>query len=62
MAINPLKNFLQTQSLFTVLNQRQIIFILAGTASRQKKLLKFDMSRKTFTQDEKAISNYIYLL
>ena len=62
MAIDPLKNFLQTQSLFTVLNQRQIIFILAGTASSQKKLLKFEMSRKTFTQDEKAISNYIYLL
>ena len=33
------KTYLQTQSFFTVWNQKQIIFILGGTRSREKKLL-----------------------
>ena len=56
------KTFLQTQSFFIVWNQKQMIFILGKTGWRKRKLLNFKRSRKTFTQDTKAISNYIYLL
>ena len=62
MVINLPKTFLQFQFIFTVSNQKRIIFILGGTGSSQKKLLQFKSSSKTFTQDKKAISNYIYLL
>ena len=39
-----------------------MIFLLVKTGSRERKLLNFKRSSKTFTQDTKAISNYIYLL
>ena len=56
------KNFLQNQSFFIVGNQRQMLFVLLKTGWREWKLLNFKRSSKTFTQDTKAISNYIYLL
>ena len=56
MVINLQKTFLQTQSFFTFWNQKQIIFILGGTRSSERKLLKFKSSSKAFTQDTKAIS------
>ena len=62
MIINLSKNFLQNQSFFIVGNQRQMLFVLLKTGSREWKLLNFKRSSKTFTQDTKAISNYIYLL
>ena len=62
MVINLSKTFLETQSFFIVSNQKEIIFVLRGTGSRERKLLNFETSSKTFTQDTKAISNYIYLL
>ena len=62
MVINLAKNFLQTQSFFTVWNQKQIIFILRRTRSRKRKLLKFKKSSKIFTQDAKAISTSIHPL
>ena len=62
MVINLSKTFLETQSFFIVSNQKEIIFVLRGTGSRERKLLNFETSSKTLTQDTKAISNYIYLL
>ena len=62
MVINVSKTFLETQSFFIVSNQTQMIFVLRGTGSRERKLLDFRTSGKTFPQDTKAISNYIYLL
>ena len=62
MVINLSKTFLETQSFFIVSNQKEMIFVLRGTGSRERKLLNFKTSSKTFTQDTKAISNYIYLL
>ena len=62
MVINVSKTFLETQSFFIVSNQKQMIFVLRGTGSRERKLLDFKTSSKTFPQDTKAISNYIYLL
>ena len=62
MVINLSKTFLETQSFFIVSNQKQMIFVLTGTGSRERKLLNFKTSSKTFTEDTKAISNYIYLL
>ena len=62
LVINLAKKFLQTQSFFAVWNQKQIIFILGGTRSRERKLLKFKRSSKIFTQDTKAIWSSIYPL
>ena len=62
MVINLSKTFLHTQSFLIVSNQRQMIFVLRGTASTERKLLNFKTSRKKFNQDTKAILNYIYLL
>ena len=56
------KAFLQTQSFFIVWNQKQMIFVLEKTGSRDRKLLNFKRSSKTFTQDTKAISDSIYPL
>ena len=56
--INLSNLFLQTQSFFIIWNQKQMVFILDRTGSREKKLLKFKRSTKTFTQDTKAILNY----
>ena len=55
MVINLSKTFLETQSFFNVSNQKQIIFVLSGTGSRERKLLNFKTSSKIFTQDTKAI-------
>ena len=60
--INLSNPYLQTQSFFIIWNQKQTIFILGWTWSRERKLLQFKRSTKTFTQDTKAISNYIYPL
>ena len=57
MVINLSKNFLQTHSIFIVSNEKQMIFLLGKTGSRERKLLNFKRSSKTFTQDTKAISN-----
>ena len=57
IVINLSKTFLQTQSFFIVWNQKQMIFVLEKTGSRDRKLLNFKISGKTFTQDSKAISN-----
>ena len=54
------KAFLQTQSFFIVWNQKQMIFVLEKTGSRDRKLLNFKRSSKTFPQDTKAIWNSIY--
>ena len=62
MVMNLSKTFLQTQSFFIVWNQKQMIFVLGGTGLTKRKLLNFKRSSKTFTQDKKAISNYLYLL
>ena len=50
------EKFLQTQSFFIVWNQKQMIFVFEKTRSRDRKLLNFKRSGKTFTQDSKAIS------
>ena len=57
MVINLSKKFFQTQSFFIVGNEKQMIFLLGKTGSRERKLLNFKRSSKTFTQDTKAISN-----
>ena len=62
MVINLSKNFFQTQSFFIVGNEKQMIFLLGKTGSRERKSLNFKRSSKTFTQDTKPISNYISLL
>ena len=62
MVIYLSKIFHQTQSFFIVWNQKQMILVLGKTGSRERKLLKFKKSSKTFTQDTKPISNYINLL
>ena len=62
MVIYLSKNFHQTQSFFIVWNQKQIILVLGKTGSRERKLLDFKKSSKTFTQDTKPISSYIYIL
>ena len=62
MVIYVWRTFLQSQSFFIVSNQNQMIFILGRTGWREGKLLKFKKSSKTFTQDTKAKSNYIYFL
>ena len=62
MVISLSKTFLETQSFFIVSNQIQMIFVLRGTGSTERKLLNFKTSRKTFNQDTKAILNYIYIL
>ena len=56
------KTFLQFQSMFIVSNQKQMVFVLRRPWSREKKLLIFKSHIKTFTQNTKAISSYIYLL
>ena len=60
--INLWKNFLQTESFLIVWNEKQTIFVLGGTGSTEGKLLHFKSSTKNYTEDTKAISNYIYLL
>ena len=62
MVANLSKTFLQTQSFFIVSNQKQMIFVLGRPWSREKKLLIFKSSSKTFTQNTKARTNYIYVL
>ena len=62
MVTNLSKTFLQTQSFFIVWNQKQMLFVLAKTGSRERKLLNFKRSSKSFTQNTKPISNYIYPL
>ena len=62
MAIGLLETFFHTQSFFIVSNQIQTIFVSRGTGSKERKLLNSKMSSETFTQDTKAISNYLYLL
>ena len=39
-----------------------MLFMLRKTGPRERKLLNFKRSSETFTQDTKAISNYIYVL
>ena len=39
-----------------------MFFLVGKTGLRERKSLNFKMSSKTFTQDTKARSNYIYLL
>ena len=56
------KTFLQTESFFVAWNQKQMVFMLRKTGPRERKLLNFKRSSETFTQDTKAISNYIYVL
>ena len=53
------KTFIETQSFFIIWNQKHMIFVLRRSWSSEKKLLIFKMSSKTFTQNIKAISNYI---
>ena len=60
--INLSKTFLQTQSFFIGWNEKQMIFVLGGTGLKERKLFNFKTSTKHFTEDTKAISNYIYLL
>ena len=62
MVLNLSKDFLQNQLFFIVWNQKQMLLVLGKIGSREAKLLNFKRSSKTFTQDTKAISNYIYLL
>ena len=62
MVANLSKTFLQTQSFLIVSNQKQMIFVLGRPWSREKKLLIFKSSSKTFTQNTKARTNYIYVL
>ena len=62
MVINLPKFFFQTQSFFIAGNEKQIIFLLAKTESRERKSLNLKRSSKTFNQYTKAISNYIYRL
>ena len=62
MVTNLSKNFVQTQSFFIVWNEIQMLFLIGETGSRERKSLNFKKSTKTFTQDTKDISNYIYLL
>ena len=52
--------FLQIQSIFIASKEKQMIFVLRRPWSREKKLLIFRMSSKTFTKNTKAISNYMY--
>ena len=62
MVINLSKFFFQTQSFFIAGNEKQIIFLLAKTGSKERKSLNLKRSSKTFNQYTKAISNYIYRL
>ena len=62
MVINLSKKFLETQKFFIAWNKKQMIFLLGKTGSRERKLLNLKTSSKTFTQNTKAISNYIYVL
>ena len=39
-----------------------MLFVFRKTRSRERKLPNFKRPSKTFTEDAKAISNYIYLL
>ena len=39
-----------------------MLFLIGKTGSREKKSLKSKRSTKTFTQDTKDISNYIYFV
>ena len=62
MVIYLSRNLLKTQSFFIVSNQKEMIFVLGKTGSRERKLLNFKKSSKTLTQDANAISYYTYLL
>ena len=62
MVKNLSKAFLRIQSIFIVSNQKQMLFVLRRPRSKEKMLLIFKSPSKTFTQNTKAISNYIYLL
>ena len=62
IVINLSKTFLQIQSIFIVSNQKQMIFVWRKPWSSEKKLLIFKISSKTFTQNTKAISDYMYFL
>ena len=56
MVINLSKNCLQTQSFFIVWNKKQMIFLVVKTGCRERKLLNFKRSSKTFTDDTIPIS------
>ena len=62
MVITLSKNFPQIQSFSIVSNEKELIFFSEKTGSRERKSLNFKRSSKTFPQDTKARSNYIYLL
>ena len=62
MVTNVSKTFLQIKSFFIISNKKQMIFVLRRPWSSKKKLVIFKRSSKTFTENTKAISNYIYLL
>ena len=61
MVTNLSKTFLQSQSIFIISNRKEMIFFLRRPWSREKKLLIFKSSSKTFTQNTKAISNSVTL-
>ena len=58
MVSNLSKTF-RTQAFFILSNQKQMIFVLGRPWSREKRLLIFKSSSKTFTKNTKAISDYI---
>ena len=58
MVTNLSKTF-PTQAFFIASNQKQMIFVLGRPWSREKRLLIFKSSSKTFTKNTKAISDYI---
>ena len=61
MVTNISTSFLQIQSIFIASKKKKKIFVFRRPWSREKKLLIFRMSRKTFTKNTKTISNYMYL-
>ena len=62
MVTNLSKTFLQIQSVFIISNQKQMIFVLRRPWSSEKKSVILKSPSKTFTQNGKAISDYMYLL
>ena len=61
MVTNLSKTFLQIQSIFIVSNPKQIILFLRRPWCREKKLLTFKSSYKTFTQNTRTVSSYWHL-
>ena len=57
------KNFSSNSIIFHRLKWKPNDFlVLGGTGSKERKLLHFKSRTKNFTEDTKAILNYIYLL